>query len=363
MIYKVMNMKEKLKTVPEIIAIIIFALFCLTESHAVKEGIYNALTRCIETIIPSLYAMMIISSVMTKSNFISKISKYAGIYPVFIFSVFAGYPVGTKILCEQYRKGSITKKYAEIMSGICYGAGNAFINGCIAGKLYGGKMGNIILFSTVGADIILLLVTVPFFKKYKNNDDKKLNISFELLNESIAESGKSMGIICLSVIFFSVLVKFMEYTGFTVWAGDIISHITGRDRNICMNIIYTFMDITNAENLPKYDYTLLPFLSFVTALGGICVLFQIKAVTRSDLSMIPIILMRISASVLSAVICRLIMPYMISGEAVYVSVNMSMHKAQSPVPSIMLILMTFLIFGENKKLYKTNKNNSGFLDF
>ena len=42
------------------------------------------------------------------------------------------------------------------------------------------------------------------------------------------------------------------------------------------------------------------------------------------------------------------MPFMICGEAVYVSVNMGIHKAESPVPSVMLILMTFFIFKDNK---------------
>ncbi|MBR1591792.1 MAG: hypothetical protein IJ666_02135 [Ruminococcus sp.] len=352
-------MKEKLKSSLEIISVIILALFCLTESHAVKDSIYNAVMRCLETVIPSLYAMMILSRILTKSGLIGRISSYTGIFPpVFVFSVFAGYPVGTGILCSEYECGNISRRQAQVMSGICYGAGSAFINGCIAGRLYGkGSEGNIILISTVGADVILSLFMIPFLKgKYQKND--KIHISSNLLNESISESGRSMGIICLSVVFFSVISVFLQYTGIISLAGDMLSRITGRDKSICEGMIYTLMDITNAENLTKGDRTLLPFLSFVTAFGGVCVLFQIKAVTGERISLMLFIIMRIFAAVMSAVICRLIMPLMLKGETVYVSVNMSVHKAESPVPSVMLILMTFFIIGESNGLFNTNKKYS-----
>ncbi|MBR6386403.1 MAG: hypothetical protein IKS03_09845 [Ruminococcus sp.] len=339
-----------MKSFIKIFLLVIFAFFCLTETQTVKGNINNSVIRCLETVIPSLYAMMIISSLLTKSGLISRISGYTGIFPpVFLFSAFAGYPVGIKILCDEYQKGSISKKQAEFMSGLCYGAGSAFINGCIAGKLYGqGNTGNIILISTVSANIILSIPIIFFIKKAKVKNNSEINISFNLLNNCITESGKSMAVICMSIVSFSVITAFLKSTGIISVTGDFISEIIGRDRNICESMIYTLIDITNAENLPKGEYLLLPFLCFVTSFGGLCVIFQLKALTNGKISLLPVICLRLLSGVLSGIICRLIMPFMICGEAVYVSVNMGIHKAESPVPSVMLILMTFFIFKDNK---------------
>ena len=109
------------------------------------------------------------------------------------------------------------------------------------------------------------------------------------------------------------------------------------------------MDVTAAGELPHGNYTLLPVLSAAVSFGGVCVLFQIASIFSGKLSMLPLILTRTAASALSFGICRLIMPYMLRNETVTAAVTASVHKAPSPVPSVMLILMTFAVLRETGK--------------
>lgn len=348
-----------------IILTVCTALFCIIKTDIINSAILCALQRCIYIIIPSLYAMMIISPLLIKSGIIDGISRFTGntgkilfgmekiVFPIFLFSMIAGYPVGTKMLCSAYEKGLIEKNRAEIFCGLCYGAGTAFISGCISSQIYGSRSaGNIIFISAIGANIILALIISLFMRKGCNSAVNKsdIKISSEMLTECVISGGHSIMNICFMVTAFAVITEILNYSGIISAAGNLLSGIISLSSDDASQFITAILDVTAVDGFSQGNYKLLPYISCLVSFGGICVIFQISAVA-GKLSLKPLILIRIAAAVISFLICRIIMPFMLSGETVPASVlNIRTYQSQSPVPSVMLIIMTFFLFCKYEKL-------------
>ena len=76
-----------------------------------------------------------------------------------------------------------------------------------------------------------------------------------------------------------------------------------------------------------------------------CVILQISALARGKFSVKLLIFIRIVSAFLSGMICRIIMPFFLRHEITAAStVTVRLHKEVSPVPSIMLVIMTIMLF-------------------
>ncbi|MDE5557224.1 MAG: hypothetical protein K2J32_05955 [Ruminococcus sp.] len=358
-------MKKRILFYIKILTLVFISIFCLVKTDIINKSIYSALERCIYIIIPSLYAMMIIAPLLIKSGIIDGISKFTGsigkflfgmdsiVFPVFLFSMIAGYPTGMKMLHSAYEKGLIEKKRAEIFSGVCFGAGSAFISGCVTIQLYGNSSaGNVILISNIGANVVIALILSLFMRKNCNSSVRKtsIKITSDMLTECVISGGHSIVNICFMVMAFAVITAIMDYTGIISAMGDMISGITNLSENDSRQLIKSIADVTAVSDFSRGNYELLPYISALISFGGICVIFQISAIS-GGLSLKPLIIMRISASALSFIICRIISPLMLSGETILTSsINIRTHQAHSPVPSIMLIIMTFFLLYEYEKI-------------
>ena len=357
------NFIEKaLKGTKTAAAVCAFA-FCIFATDTVSEAVSGAVERCVNVVIPSLFAMMIISGLLVRSGMISAVPRFIGVIgekllgmerfvlPVFTFGMFAGYPVGAKMICAQYENGHLDKKRAELLCGLCFGAGPAFIFGCISGRLYSSPSAGIaILVSNITANIIIAAAFSPILRKTisRNSGRKSISLSADMLTQSVLGAGRSMADICMMIAAFSVISAILSQLGISEAAGRLISEVSGRDNAACEAIFRCALDVTAAEELPCGDYSLLPVISSLTSFGGLCVIFQISAITSGKLSVRPLIFIRLTAAVMSFFICRIVMPFILRNEAVTAAaVNISIHKGSSPVPSVMLILMTAVLFLES----------------
>lgn len=348
MINRVMFMR-KIKNILVTALIIITVIFCFFRADSVKSAVYDALMRCLTIIIPSLYAMMIVSGFLVRSNIASSGRVFCG-----IFSMLAGYPVGAKILCSQYADGSIKKRDAELLSGVFFGAGGAFIFGCTS---YGGGA---VLVSNIMANILLALVLIFYFRKNKmqKNQPEKIRFSVEMLIDSVNSAGRSMGEICFAVLTFSVITAMLRDFGIISAVSEILSEISGVSSEISEKIICSFIDVTAVNDLTRENADLIPVASGLISFGGLCVFLQISAVFKSRLSVFPLIFFRVTAGILSGFICKVLLPFFVGDESVAVSLtDTRLYKSPSPVPSILLIIMTAVLFLEYEKIFgKFQKN-------
>ena len=358
-----MIMKKTVKNIPLLIksALLIWGtVYCMKCTAEVGNAVSGAVGRCLSTVIPSLYAMMIVSSLIVMSGAAAACGKLTGkaghvlfgmdseSFPVFLFSMFAGYPVGCKMLVSLRSEGRLTKRRAELLSGICFGAGPAFISGCIAGKLYGSAAaGRILLISTISANILTALGVSVLLRKTPSSSastSPKMHLNSRLLTQCVSSAGRSMAEICFTIVTFAVFAAMLTSCGAVSAVGALLSSLSGQPPEVSEQLVLTCLDVTAAEHLPHSNYTLLPYLSALVSFGGVCVLFQINAIISGKLNILPLVIVRLAASVLSFGICRLIMPFMLKDETVpAAAVNSAVHSAASPVPSIMLLMMTFAL--------------------
>ncbi|MDE6520158.1 MAG: hypothetical protein K2K91_06840 [Ruminococcus sp.] len=344
---------RKIKNILVLVLVIIFVLFCFFRADCIKSAVYDAVMRCLNVIIPSLYAMMIISGFLVRSNIASCGQIFCG-----LFSMLSGYPVGAKILYSQYITKSISKKDAELLSGIFFGAGGAFIFGCTS---YGGEL---ILISNISANIILSIVLLMYFRKNppEKAQKKKICFSVEMLVESVNSAGRSMAEICFTVMAFSVITAVLREFGIISSIAGILSELCELSPETAENIVCAFLDVTAVSDITQQNYNLIPIISGLISFGGLCVFFQISAIFKGRLSMFPLIISRLIAGISSGIICRILMPIFIKDESIAVSsMSSQLHQSASPVPSIILIIMTVILFYEYEKNFQKPLDKSVFL--
>ncbi|WP_295086962.1 hypothetical protein [Ruminococcus sp.] len=348
--------------------LILLLLFCVTNMAAVSQAVYSSVLRCINVVIPSLFAMMAISSIIVRSGITESLPRWFGRisrfifgmneaeFPIFSFGMFAGYPVGVKMLCELYSKGRISKRRAELLSGVCFGAGPAFIFGCLSSKFWNSeRIGMLIFISTISANIVMA-IGVSFL--LRRTDEKKpstcrsVSITVEMLNDCVIQSGRVMAEICLMIVGFAVFNAFLVRTGIMATSGKLVAKLLYIDSSSGSTLIPALIDITNAGSVAG-GCQLLPCISGLVSFGGLCVFIQLRTLTAGKFSLKPFIIMRAAAALMSFVICHFLIPYFIFGEAVEVaSVKVSERGADSVISSIMLIIMVIMLmleYGKNKR--------------
>ena len=346
--------------------LIISFVLCITKTTLISRAVYEAVCRCLETVIPSLYAVMTVSLIIIRSGVTSYIPRFAKkiselilgmegyVLPIFTFSMFAGYPVGVRMLTAEYDNGRLSKKRAEILCGLCYGAGPSFIFGCISGKLYGSTdAGLLIITSTVSANILLALIMSFSLRKSIQMDNRKgkFGISADMLTECVIKGGRSIAEVCFMITAFAVISEVLEAFGAVDAIGRIAAELMHIPKETASGLICALLDITNVDRLSTGDYTILPYICGLISFGGLCVIFQVMAAVSGRFSMIPMVCERIAASVFSGVICRILLPFYMEHKLTAVS-NIEVHAygSYSPVPSIMLMIMTILLFNEYRQV-------------
>ena len=336
-------------------------LFCAIDTGAVSAAVALGIKRCLYTVIPSLFAMMAVSSVIVRSGITGIVPAWAGKagravfgmdggeLPIYAFSMFAGYPVGVKMLCEEYRAGRITKERAELLSGLCFGAGPAFIFGCVSQGVTGSvRVGMLILISTVSANMAAALIMSLSLRTpgERSAFPRRVSISADMLTDCVLRSGRAMADICIMITAFSVITAFFVRTGAMAAAGELLGKLPGLGRRGGEALAAALIDVTNAEGLSRGGL-LLPYVSAAVSFGGLCVMSQLAVLTAGKLSLRPFVLIRTATAVLSYFICRLLLPFFIVDEVTEVSaVKVCGYGHESAVPSVMLIIMTLMLLRE-----------------
>lgn len=349
-----------MKTTKKILTVVFsvsFCIFCLLFPDSVKSSAGEGINRCILIVIPSLYAMMTASAILLKSGVISAagrllnpVSKlFFGINgelgAILLFSMISGYPVGAKLIYSMYTEGRISKRNTELLSGICFGSGAAFIFGCAASS---SEAGRLILLSTAAANLIIAFVISLYFRKNLKVSEKPQKIAFsaDMLTESVTSAGRSMGEVCLCIIIFSVFAAMLRNYGILAKTAEILSNICIMSAENKEALLCAALDVTAISGISLELPTAAALISF----GGVCVFLQISAIFRGRLSIAPLIIMRTAAAALSFVICRLLTPFFISREIVDVfAVTGILYRETSPVPSVMLIIMTCVLIAEGSE--------------
>ena len=323
-----------------------FALYPAEVSSAVRE----AAERCLNILIPSLFAFMTAASMLAESGCADMIAKpfrpvshYVFRMPEKIFSAMllsfiAGYPVGIRLISDMLDREELDSRTARLSASFCYCGGPAFYSGAVGLAIFGSRqVGLLIFLSVLLADICIALIVCRFSEL---NVQKSVSHKSKgsLLVNSVNSAGRSMAAVCLTAVFFSAVMAVGEACG--LFAG--ISRIFGLSHN-GITIVKSFIEITSLAGLKGSPYRLLPVICAACSFGGICVIMQLFSLKSQKLSLLSFIELRPLAAVLSAVFCKILQPHLVDEAVSAISVNKSLLNINNFGASICLILMIFLL--------------------
>ncbi len=333
-----------------------FTILTLIYSEEISLSIINSIERCIKIVIPSLFAFMVISSVIIKSGlhrYLSRpfrfISKHIlhineNLFSVFLMSFTGGYPIGAKNITELYDNNEISKKEAERMLSFCYMPSPAFVIGISSPMLYSSKKAGIIIYLSIAISTILFTILSGILKKTENpiKKEEKIKISAETIISAVESSAISLFKICIMIIFSSVIIVFTE----------LLLSKSGIDKNFSA-ILNSLIEITNLTEFKKDMFNFLPIVTALFSFGGISVIIQIKTIIGNRFSFRYFFISRVVIAFLSEIITKIAVKFIsitVSTEAIYIG-----SREDSLMPSVILIIMIIYLLWDKKTV--ANRKN------
>jgi sporulation integral membrane protein YlbJ len=281
-----------------IVASVFIFILLMKNSKLVSAEASNALKKCATLLIPSLFPLTVASELLTSSGALEKISvklqsiisKIFGIAkpssaPYFL-GVLGGYTSSCKSAVILYENGEISKEDCESIISISNMPSLAFITGFVGPEILNSTSDGWILWMISVISTFILGVFNRFFRKSAtlphakatliNSKAKKKKPSKQIV-DAISHSAHAMLIICACVVFFSVLIKVLEYA---LLSFEIPLEI--------QKIMLGSLEITHGISICQgIDNELLKrvLCAFFIGWSGLCVHFQVIALCdNSDIS-------------------------------------------------------------------------------
>ena len=288
----------------------------------------EALTLCINIIIPTLFPFFVFSSLsisLGMADILDKIFKRI-MKPVFnvngycstafILGLISGFPVGAKTAISLYQNGQCSKAEAERLLSFSNNAGPAFILGTVGIGIWNSSYIGWILWSTqISASIIVGFIFGKLWKNKKTDNIIEFPIKkskvvrfLPALTDAVKNSAVNLIYISSFIIFFAIVIRLLSVSGIIPATADILSRIinieslTANDfENIISGIFEFTTGIKHIGNTAPYSQNL-TLTAAILGWAGISVHCQVLSfVYESGLSAAPYIIGKALQTIISAI--------------------------------------------------------------
>ena len=262
--------------------LIFYFLICMIISPAIFiKSSLSGLSAWATSVLPSVLPFMFFTRVLSSMNCVQTITKpFSGIsqklfktppisFYVFFMAILSGYPVGSKMIADQFLQGKITQEDAFKMSAFCSTSGPMFIIGAVGiGMFKNASVGYVIFISHVLGAILNGLLFRNIKIKSKDSDitpaQQPQNQSKADLSEIVLNSTLSiLSVGCIITIFFIVIESLAPILSFLP---ENIRFLTEG----CIEITKGCIDLSTLENAKLATI----LTSFVISFGGISTVLQ-----------------------------------------------------------------------------------------
>jgi hypothetical protein len=294
-----------------------FGVLFVLDSGGISIAVFESLQLCLNTVIPSLFAFLVLSTLLMSCGIIR------GELALFVLSMTGGYPVGVKLL----RDMDLPAQRAERLMMYCYCASPVFLIALHSLGLY-------IWLSNVSACVIFAVLCKLYdLRKPQRHALRKDEQAIPAparrgFVECINSSGKTMLQICLMVVVFGIVSRAFVFLG-----------VTG-------GTFHSLLEITNIMDLRANP----ALISALTSFGGVCIVFQVFAICGGRFSLRKFLLSRIPIAALSAGICRLITRNLVIEASTRPRVELS--ESGSLVAASCLLIMTLILLRKSLSSYE-----------
>lgn len=252
----------------------ILMVVLILDSKTALDGALGAVNLCITTVIPPLFPMMVLSSLLTDRismgvpqaavllNKIISIPK--GCEGILAPAFLGGYPVGAACIASQYRSGSLSKQDAQHMLSFCSNAGPSFIFGVCA-NLFKENYTVWLLWMIHIASAIM----VGICQNHAPHQSENQNIPTRTITQIVKTSTGTMAYICGWIILFRVLIQITQKWLLWLFPSFLQAVIAGS------------LELTNGclmlGEIPS-EAVRFVLCSILLSIGGICVFMQTTAI-------------------------------------------------------------------------------------
>lgn len=190
----------------------------------------------------------------------------------FVMGNLCGYPIGAKILCEQYKANQISRKEAEYMLPWCTNSSPAFVIGTIGAVIFANVKAGIILFAV---QILSAVICAFFFAPDDSPSTGKIHM------QKTKPFAKILSDSCISVLEISGTVLIFNLFVTMIKNSINLFNIPNTISNIIATVLCCVFEITNGV-ISLGGYTCNPMLFAAVAAAncwsGISVLMQVKMI-------------------------------------------------------------------------------------
>lgn len=291
------------------------AVFLLICPKTASQAASGAISACLETIVPSLFAFSAAAIFLQKSGLyrvvlkpfslvLSKILRMdEELCGIFLLANIGGYPVGISLISALVAENRLSEKDAARLMCCCFGSGPSFIIGIVGAGVFGSVAVGGVIFAACFLSSILVAVFVRARGEISFQPaPKSLTISSDAFVSSVNAAARAMFSVCVMVVGFSVIAAGLREIGLNAlfeWLFTVlgVGENSGRIFPALLEIT-RIKEFSPTAHAPAICAALLSF-------GGVCVFLQISALA-GKIPLKRFLLSRIFAAALSGGIALLL---------------------------------------------------------
>ena len=352
-----------------------FALLCFP--GIAGAGVTQGLSSCVNTLIPSLFPFMVLSTYMAESGLAASLGKWAQPVTRFLFrqpgcaaavvlmGFVGGYPAGAKTVSRLLEQGELTREQAGRLLCFCVSAGPPFVLTAVGACLLGNPSAGVVLLLSVTLSGLLLGVFTRFRGSAQPPQKAKgtVQTSGSPFVSSVMGAARSMAAMCALVVGFSVLLQFLEDLGVVRSIARFLI-LRGFYPGNGISLLPFLAEITAGCRTGAMAGASLPLFAFALGWGGVCVHLQVFSLFREfPVSRWVFRLFRLLHGLLSGALCWLLLPFFPQAESASSQWSSQLSAAASaPIPAVIVLFVLLLVMaldGSRFSLFGRKKSPAG----
>ena len=331
----------------------LLAVVLVYSGDTFAQGIRQGIQLCLQTVIPSLFCFMILTSFLMQSGLYRLLSLPLGPFcktllylpsemgSVVLLSLIGGYPMGAQSIASLLRQNRLARDDAQRMLLFCCCAAPSFVVTAVGSGMFASQQIGLFFYG-VQVGVSLLLGMLLGIGARLHRKTPALSTSLPCLSTPFAGPGEAfVGAVSSSVTTMAQMCGFILLFSALQAA---VQSMAGDSSLGCL--LLGLGEVTNgcrlAAGMPHGVLYASLFLSF----GGFSVIAQIAGILRdSGLRLLPFVAARALHGILSASVTFLVLPHLPGDIAVFANgaQPVPMGDANTPVLSICLMMMSALL--------------------
>ena len=291
------------------------AVFLLICPKTASQAASAAISACLETIVPSLFAFSAAAIFLQKSGLyrvvlkpfsvvLSKILRMdEELCGIFLLANIGGYPVGISLISALVAENRLSEKDAARLMCCCFGSGPSFIIGIVGAGVFGSAAVGGVIFAACFLSSVLAAVFVRTRGEIAFQPaPKSLTIGSGVFVSSVNAAARAMFSVCVMVVGFSVIAAGLREIGVNALLERLFAALGFGDNS--GRIFPALLEVTRIKELSPTAHA--PAIcAALLSFGGVCVFLQISALS-GKIPLKKFLLSRIFAAALSGGIALLL---------------------------------------------------------